>query len=264
MYKGKKFRIRPVEEIKDDITSARMHFGEHVHTVFLADGNSIIMKTPQLLEIINYCYAVFPNLERVTSYGSAKFVLKTKTVKDLKQLQKAGLKRLHMGLESGDDAVLEKVCKGATADQMVEASNMVKEAGIKLSQYVLLGVAGKNGWKQHAVNTAKVLNEMDPDFIRVRTLILKEGAPLYEDFQNGEFQSCSPEEILEETQVILENLDVTSQFYSDHVSNYANINGKLPDEKAQMLEELQNIQDRLEKDPEFKSWLLDPMRCLNL
>ena len=207
---------------------------------------------------------MFPNLERVTTYGSAKFVLRTKTVDELKQLRKAGLKRLHMGLESGDDAVLERVCKGASTDQMVEASNMVKEAGIELSQYVLLGLGGKSDWERHAVNTAKVLNSMDPDFIRVRTLIVKEDAPLFEDVKCGEFEPCGPEELLEETRILLENLEVTSQFCSDHVSNLANLNGKLPDEQEKMLTDLEKARKRLEDDPEFRAWLTDPMRCINL
>ncbi len=264
MYKGKKFKIRSLEDIKEDITSAKMFYGDNVSTIFLADGNSIIMRTPQLVEILNFCYGIFPNLERVTSYGAAKFVLKTKTVEELAQLRKAGLKRLHMGLESGDDAVLERVLKGASAEQMIEASKMVKEAGIEISQYVLLGIGGRKDWERHAVSTAKVLNAMDPDFIRVRTLVLRPGAPLFEDAENGEFLLCTPEEVLDETKLLIENLEVTSQFCSDHVSNYANVNGKLPEEKEKMLNNLENARKRIGSDPDFRAWLVDPNRCLNL
>ncbi|MCK5561627.1 MAG: radical SAM protein, partial [Thermoplasmata archaeon] len=166
--------------------------------------------------------------------------------------------------ESGDDVVLERVCKGATSAQMIEASNMVKAAGIELSQYVLLGIGGKKDWERHAKNTAKVLNAMNPDFIRVRTLVVREDAPLYEDAKNGIFNVCTPDEVLDETRIILENLDVTSRFCSDHISNYANLNGKLPDDQEQLLSELKTTRERLEQDAEFRAWLTDPMRCLNL
>lgn len=264
MYKEKRFRIRPVEEIKEDITSAKMFYGDSVRTIFLADGNTIIMKTSQLLEILNFCRAMFPNLQRVTIYGAARFVLKTKTVEELRLLRKAGLSRIHMGLESGDDAVLERIRKGATAQEMIEASNMVKDAGIELSQYVLLGIGGKKDWERHAVNTAKVLNAMNPDFIRVRTLVLRPEAPLFEEAERGDFIPCIPEEVLDETRVLIENLDVTSQFSSDHVSNYANINGKLPEDKEKMLAELEKVRIRVEEEPNFRAYLVDPNRCVNL
>ncbi len=264
MYKDKRFRIRPVTDIKKDITSAKMLYGDSVRTIFLADANSIIMRTSQLLEVLNVCYTMFPDLERVTTYGAAKFVLKTKTVKELTELRSAGLKRLHMGLESGDDAVLASIRKGATAEEMIEASNMVKEAKIELSQYVLLGIGGKKNWERHAINTAKVLSVMNPDFIRVRTLILRPGAPLFKDAQQGDFAACTPEQVLKETSVLIENLDVTSQFCSDHVSNYADINGTLPQDKEEMQRKLEKISKRLERDPDFRAWIVDPERCGNL
>jgi radical SAM superfamily enzyme len=169
-----------------------------------------------------------------------------------------------MGLESGDDNVLDYMNKGANAEQMIQASKMVKEAGIELSQYVLLGLGGKNGWKRHALESAKVLNEMDPDFIRVRTLVVKDEAPLSEDLMKGDFKPSTPELLLEETQTLIENLDVTSTFTSDHISNLANINGKLPEDKEAMLKELENTRHRLESDPAFRAWVTDPLRIINL
>lgn len=264
MYKDKRFRIRSLEDIKEDITSAKMLYGDLVRTIFLADGNSIVMKTSQLMDVLNFCYGMFPNLDRVTSYGAAKFVLKTKDVDELIRLRKAGLLRIHMGLESGDDEILKKIQKGSTAQEMIEASNMVKEAGIELSQYVLLGIGGKKDSKKHAFSTANVLNAMNPDFIRVRTLILRPKAPLYEDSLKGEFIQCTPQEVLNETKEIISNLDVTSQFCSDHVSNYANINGKLPQDKKRMISELEKIIERVDADLDFRARLLDPNRCINL
>ncbi|UCE75535.1 MAG: radical SAM protein [Methanomassiliicoccales archaeon] len=264
MYKNKKFKIRNVEDIKDDITSAKLLYGDSVRTIFLADGNSIIVRTPQLKEILAFCYGMFPNLERVTSYGAAKFVLKTKTLDDLKELRKAGLTRIHMGMESGDKKVLESIEKGATPKEMIKTSKLVIEAGIELSQYVLLGIGGKDAWKRHAYNTSNVLSAMNPDFIRARTLVLREGAPLFMDAQKGDFVPCTPEEVLKETQILIENLDVTSHFFSDHVSNYANINGKLPGDKARMLEDLSKVKKKVEEDPTFRAHLMDSNRCMNL
>jgi radical SAM superfamily enzyme YgiQ (UPF0313 family) len=264
MYKSKKFKIRSVEDIKEDITLAKMYYGDSVRTIFLADGNSIIMKTPQLVEILNYCYAMFPNLERITSYGAAKFILKTKSLDELKELKHGGLSRIHMGLESGDEDILKRIQKGNTPREMIDASLMIKEAEIELSQYVLLGIGGADYWEKHAVKTAAVLNEMNPDFIRLRTLILREEAPLYLDFKNGDFIPCTPKDVLIETRTILKNLDVQSHFLSDHVSNYANINGKLPEDKSKMLEKIDNVIEKVGSDPDFEAQLADPARCLNL
>ena len=264
MYKGKKFRKRPLEDIKEDIAGAKLLYGEHVQTIFLADGNTIAIRTDELLEILNFCYAVFPKLERVTCYGAAKFVLRTKTAEQLKKLRKAGLKRLHMGLESGNDEILGKICKGATADEMVEAGRMVKESGMELSQYVLLGIGGKELWKEHALDTAKTLNAMNPDFIRVRTLILRPDAPLWGRFKSGDFVPETEEEIVNETKLLVENLSVTSEFCSDHVSNIANINGQLPMDKARMIEVLNSLMEKAANLPQDREWAVDAdtARCL--
>ncbi len=261
MYKGKRFKIRLVEDIKEDILSAKTLYGDYVRTIFLADGNSIIMRTPQLLEIVNFCYAMFPNLDRITSYGAAKFINKTKSLEELRELRKAGLSRIHMGLESGDDETLKRIKKGSTAEEMIRASRMVMEAGMELSQYVLLGIGGSEHWREHALATAKVLNEMDPDFIRLRTLILKEGAPLWDAHKAGEFKPCSVEEVLEETSLILENLDVSSMFCSDHVSNYIMLDGKLPEDKEMLLKRLDAFYNELKNDPKLKAQLTDYDRC---
>lgn len=264
MYKGKKFRKRPVSEIKEDIVDAGRLYGDLVRTIFLADGNTIALRTEELLEIINFCYAMFPGLERVTSYGAAKFVLRTKTAEQLVQLRKAGLKRLHMGLESGNDEVLKEICKGATAEEMVKASRMVKEAGIELSHYVLLGIGGKELWREHALDTARVLNTMNPDFIRVRTLILRPDAPLYNKLEKGEFVPVTKQELLNELRLLLENLDVKSEFYSDHVSNIVNVNGRLPEDKEMMLKKLEEKINEIRQEPRDRDWAVDAegIRCL--
>ena len=210
---------------------------EGVKTAFVGDSDSLIMKAADLVEVIAFLYETFPSLERVTSYARAKTVLR-KTPSELKQLNDAGLTRLHLGLETGDDELLTFIDKGATADEMIEAGKRVKEAGISLSEYVILGMGGQARWKEHAEGTARVLNATDPDFIRVRTLIVFPGTPLQQAVDRGEFNQLSSDEVLREERLFIELLDVNSEFVSDHVSNYVSINGKLPENKREMLSQL--------------------------
>jgi radical SAM superfamily enzyme YgiQ (UPF0313 family) len=237
MYKGKKFRIKPVSEIKEDILLAKKFYGNTVESIFFPDGNTIIMKTVQLEEIFRFSHKTFPNLKRITLYASAKF-LKFKSIEDLKLLKIAGLNRLHKGLESGNDEVLKRIQKGADSELMIETGKMVKDADIELSEYVLIGIGGKELWREHAKDTAKVLNAINPDFIRLRTWVPVPNAPLYQDHQNGKFQLLSPYEALKETRLLLEKLDVTGLFLSDHISNYVNISGHLPRDKKNMLDRI--------------------------
>lgn len=267
MYKGSRFQLRPVAEIKEDITLLRQAteqvkawageagyqdqapqvavysgflwlYPGGARSAFLGDSNSLILKTDDFIEVLRFLYESFPTLERVTSYGRAKTVLH-KTPEELRRLKEASLSRLHVGLESGDDEVLKYMQKGATAAEMIEAGRRVKEARISLSEYVLLGLGGKERWREHALGTARVLNAIDPDFIRMRTLHLLPGAPLYEEWKQGYFQPASPAEVLLEEKLLLENLEVTSEFVSDHETNYLALNGKLPDTKANFLERLE-------------------------
>ncbi len=249
MYKGRKFSIRPLKDIKEDIIQARALYGaDSVRSMFLPDGNTIIMKTDELEEIFRFSHKTFPKLKRITLYASAK-ILKFKTLADLKRLEKAGLKRLHKGLESGNDEVLKRIQKGADAKTMIETGKRVKEAGIELSEYVLVGIGGKELTKAHAIDTAKVLNAINPDFIRLRTWVppiphslatsgkldkesLTSGkgpsvAPLCIDYLSGKFKLLSPHEALKEVKLFLENLEVDSLLLSDHISNFINISGKL-------------------------------------
>ncbi len=234
MYKGTAFRIRPVEEIKEDLRAAREAYGDTVETIFLPDGNTILMKTAQLIEILACARELFPRLKRVTSYGSARFV-NLKPPEDLRLLREAGLTRIHSGMESGDDVVLDRIQKGATAADIIAAGLKVKAAGMELSEYVLIGIGGRGRSREHAVASAAVLNAIDPDFIRLRTYIPIPGTPLYEEYRRGGFGLLAPHEALRETALFIENLAVTSRLYSDHASNFAYVNGRLPEDKAAML-----------------------------
>lgn len=237
MYKGKKFRIRPMAEIKEDIQAARKCFGDSFDSAFFPDGNTIIMKTAQLEEVFTFTRRTFPGIKRITLYASAKF-LKMKTLDDLKRLKASGLNRLHQGLESGNDEILKRIQKGADAQLMIDTGQKVKQAGIELSEYVLVGIGGRELWKEHALDTAKVLNAINPDFIRLRTWVPVPAAPLYKDYQNGKFQLLSPHQALAETRLLLKNLEVTSLFLSDHISNFVNLAGHLPRDKQGMLDKI--------------------------
>ena len=235
MYKDKRFRIRAVTEIKEDIDQAKTVYGDSVDTIFFPDGNTILMKTHELVEIISYAREVFPTLQRVTMYGSTKFIL-LKSEQELRQLKASGLNRIHSGMESGDDVVLTEICKGATGQQTVEAGLKIKAAGIELSEYIIIGIGGRKRSVEHAKNSARVLNQINPDFIRLRTFIPMPGTPIYEDYRRGEFQLLTPHEALRETRLLIEELDVTSKLYSDHSSNYAYVNGRLPAAKNKMFQ----------------------------
>ena len=238
MYRGSRFKIRKVTAIKEDLDLALDYYGDGVRTVFFADGNTIVMRTGQLVEIFNYTRKLFPRLERITLYGSARFVL-LKTVEELRELRAAGLKRLHSGMESGDDEVLRLLNKGTDSAGIIKAGKMLKEAGIELSEYVIVGAGGRGLWRQHAINSAKVLNEINPRFIRLRTFMPFPGAPLHDLYRQGEFDLLSPHAALRETRLFIEKLDnIDSELLSDHASNYWYVGGRLPGDKENMLREI--------------------------
>jgi len=235
MYKGIKFEIRDLEEILEDIESARELYGDRVRTIFIGDSNSLVAKTEMWVKILNTLLTSFPHIERVTSYARAKTIAK-KPLEDLTKIRQAGLTRLHVGLETGDQELLTEIAKGATPEEMIEAGKKAKEAGFEYSLYVLLGIGGEVKWEQHARGTAEVLNQIDPHFIRVRTFVPQPNSPLYEAMVEGRFQPASPESILKETKLLLEELQVTSQFLSDHISNLLPLHGKLPEDKEKMIQ----------------------------
>jgi radical SAM superfamily enzyme YgiQ (UPF0313 family) len=235
MYKHSKFEIRDLKEVLGDIELAKELYGERVRTVFVGDSNSLVVKTGTLLEILKALYEAFPRIERVTSYARAKTLAK-KPLSELEQLRRGGLTRLHVGLETGDRDLLHEIQKGATPEEMIEGGKKAKRAGFEYSLYVLLGIGGEEKWEQHARGTAEVLNGIDPDFIRVRTFIPQPDSQLYNAMLEGRFASPSPETILKETRLLLQELRVTSQFVSDHVSNLLPLHGKLPEEKERMIQ----------------------------
>lgn len=240
MYKAKKYRVRDLGEIREDVRMARLAWADPP-SVFLADGNTIAMRTDDLVQVLDYVTDAFPRAGRISCYGGARFI-RGRSVDDLRRLAEHGLKIIYMGLESGDDEVLHRVRKGVTSEDHVRAAAKVREAGIKLSTYVLAGLGGKERTREHAVNSALTLNRMKPDFIRMRTLVLMPGFPMDEERRSGEFEECSGREIALETRLLLEHLDVEgSYFLSDHVSNYLPLYGRLPGDREEMLAAIDRV-----------------------
>lgn len=244
--KGPKFKIRPVNEIKEDLLWAKNNYLYPIKTVFFPSGNTIIMKTEELIEILEYTKQLFPDIERITVYGSSQYIAR-KGLKDLKRIARAGLSRIHVGLESGDDVVLNHVKKGSSADIHVKAGKMVKQVGIELSEYVVIGLGGKKRIKEHIDRTVDVLNKIDPDFIRIRTFLPKVNTPILEEINSGEFQILSPHEALRETYRLIKNLKVNSRIFSDHYTNYISVNGKLSEDREFMLETIENALNKDKK-----------------
>lgn len=238
MYKGTRFKIRPVQEIKEDLLSAREHYGAFIESIFFPDGNTIIMKTDQLVEIFAYAHELFPQLQRITIYGSARFVNK-KSQADLIRLHADGLSRVHMGMESGDDVTLQKICKGTTSAEIIEAGLKLKAAGIETSEYYLVGIGGRERWREHAKNSARVLSAFSPDFIRLRTFAPERDTPILAEIEAGTFEYLSPHEALHEVRVLIENLHCdNSMVLSDHITNYWNVHGLIPRDRDKMLAEI--------------------------
>jgi len=241
MYKHLKFASKPLEEVRKDVLKARKIYGP-APTIFLGDSDSLVHKN--MPEIVSFIKETFPETQRITSYARAKTVLSRK-MEFLKSVRKAGLNRLHLGLESGDPVVLDRLCKGATPEEMALAGQKAKKAGFEISYYVLSGAGGHDRWKEHAVSSARVLNRAKPDFIRLRTLTIQHGTPLDKKLAAGEFSITPPLDRLKEVKIFIETLDIEDCFLaSDHLTNYLwaentviykGVSGTLPEEKERMV-----------------------------
>lgn len=281
MYLDMEFQVRSMKEIKEEIEDMARLVGEvkewaaqhgmadqvdnvalsrglpglldgEVRGVFLGDGNALIMKTRDLAEVIEALHEAFPALETVACYGMGRDIL-NKGPDELRHLREAGLNYIYMGLETGDDELLGIIDKGVSQRQMIDAGIKVKEAGMILSQYVILGLGGRERWQQHADGTAYILNRTEPDFIRPRTIAVLQGTPLFDMQSRGQFTMPSPQEILTEERRLLEGLDVTSEFQSDHHSNYLSLSGKLPEDKEYLIAAIDWV---LAQPPEVQGRLL--------
>lgn len=237
MYRDKRFHIRPMADILEDIRMAKAYYGD-VRRVFLCDGDAIIMRTNDLITILDTLYDTFPSLEKVTTYAGPRSTL-TKTPEELKLLREHGLARAYLGVETGSDELLRKVKKGVGAQQMLEAGVRLREAGMDLWVMILLGLGGREGSEQHILDTAAMMNEMKPRHLSALTLTLYPGTELYADYRAGKFQPITPMDSLREARLLIEKLEVDPlHFTCDHASNYVPLKGSLPEDKEQFLARL--------------------------
>lgn len=238
MYKDKKFRIRDTEEIMEDLILGRKYY-ENVRRIFLADGDALVIKTEELIKILQGIEVLFPECERIGIYGSPKSIL-NKSQEELLELKALGLGIVYLGVESGSEKILKDIKKGVDSAEMIEAGRKIVDAGIKLSVTLISGIGGKAFSTLHALESAKVLNEMKPHYIGLLTLLLEQGTKLYEDVKVGKFQLLSPKEVLEETRILVENLQVGNCiFRSNHASNYVALRGTLMEDKKLILKQIE-------------------------
>jgi radical SAM superfamily enzyme YgiQ (UPF0313 family) len=188
-------------------------------TVFIQDANSLIMPTDALVEVLRHLRRTFPSIQRVTTYARSKTIAR-KTHDELVAIREAGLDRLHVGLESGDDEVLRMIKKGVTAEGHIQGGRKAMEAGFQLSEYWMPGLGGGSLWENHALQTARVLNAINPHYIRSRPFVALPGTPMHAAVQNNEYTVLTPREQLQELKHMIEALDVTSRVCFDHAGNY--------------------------------------------
>jgi radical SAM superfamily enzyme YgiQ (UPF0313 family) len=290
VYKTRKFSLRSVDEIKQDIKTAKKitddikalswklgysgavndavistlfnQPGTNINkksiaawlyyqtdACFLQDADNLIMKTKDLVEVLTFLKEQFPDIKRITTYSRSRTVVR-KSVDALRQIRQAGLDRVHIGLETGYDALLKLMKKGVTAAQHIEAGKKLLEAGMEVSEYVMPGLGGQEMWREHAVETAKVLNQINPHFIRLRSLRVPGHVPLYEKLEDGSFSMQTDDMLAEELKRFIETLEgITSTVTSDHIMNLLEeVSGTFPDDKEKMLKIIQSYQALSESD----------------
>jgi len=251
-YRQKKFKIKPIERIEKDLQEARTY--GRVEKLFLCDGDAIIIPQPRLVEILKLVRHYLPTLDRIGSYANAKSILR-KSVEELKELRDLGMKILYLGVETGNTDLLKKIDKGATREQFAQAARRVKEAGIELSATVILGIGGIEKSIEHAMDTASLLTEMDPDYVGALTLMLVPQTPLYEDYIAGRFVLPDKIGFIRELYLMIANSNFTDCYFtSNHASNYLPIKARLPRQKEKVLKMIESVieeRDFSKMRPEF-------------
>ena len=237
MYLDKQFHIRPLKDVLTDLKMARAAY-RYVERIFLADGDALIVKTETLLEILRTIRDLFPECSRVTSYASARDIL-LKTPEELRQLREAGLEMVYLGLESGSERILKAINKGVTVEETIQACLKAREAGIRLSVTQITGLAGQDGMEENAVESARALSRIKPEYIGIMTLTLRRGTKMTADMEKGLFRRLTPKQIVEEMRMLVARLDSEGSILrSNHISNYVQLRGTMNRDQAAMLHQL--------------------------
>ena len=258
-YCGSKLQIRDVADVKSEIDALALFIRSGVRLpgtptvvyavgqdwdgkrIFLQDGDALVYPFPKLREVLQYLNEKLPSVERIGTYATPQDILR-RSVDELNELRQLKLGIFYTGLETGDDDLLQRIGKGVSSDQVIEAGKKVKEAGISFSVTVILGLGGIERSKKHVAGTARVLSEIDPDYVGALTLTLVPGTPLYEQCERNEFHPLSPFQSLEELKSIIDNSSFSDCFFSSmHASNYLSVRGKLPQDKEKMLKQLDKV-----------------------
>lgn len=254
MYKAKQFKVRKPEEVLEDLAWARSHYNR-VERIFLCDGDALCLANHKLLVILDYIKEHFPECERVTTYGRATDVIR-KTDEELRELKEHGLEMVYIGAESGSQKILNKVNKGETREELIEGVQRLEKAGIKTSVTFISGLAGPDDWEEHAIETGKMIAEMNASYVSLLTLMLQPPAPLLDDYREGKFKLLTAEEVLAETCLMLQYARPSKPcvFRSNHASNYVSLRGNLPMDNESMIASLKRcMKDRgLLKDERFR------------
>ena len=251
MYDDKHFSLRPMAEIREDLELARRVY-RRVDRIFLADGDALIRPTGDLAEILGLAYGLFPECERVTCYASPAS-LRVKSEDDLRLLRGRGLKMVYMGLESGCDAVLTRMRKGHDAAAIVAAGQKARRCGLALSVTAISGLGSVELWREHAVDTARAVSEMNPDYLGLLTLMVESGTPLETWVKDGSFTLLTAPEVLKETELFLRHVDSEGTvFRANHASNYLTLKGTLNGDRDALLSQLAAaLEGQRDLKPEF-------------
>ena len=251
MYDDKHFSLRPMAEIREDLELARRVY-RRVDRIFLADGDALIRPTGDLVEILGLAYGLFPECERVTCYASPAS-LRVKSEDDLRLLHERGLKMVYMGLESGCDAVLTRMRKGHDAAAIVAAGQKARRCGLALSVTAISGLGSVELWREHAVDTARAVSEMNPDYLGLLTLMVESGTPLETWVKDGSFTLLTAPEVLKETELFLRHVDSEGTvFRANHASNYLTLKGTLNGDRDALLSQLAAaLEGQRDLKPEF-------------
>lgn len=246
MYSDKQFRVRNLDEIKADLVEGS-RWRNQIRRIFLCDGDALVLKTSMLLEILETIRELYPDLDAVRVYASAQDILR-KSHEELCQLHEAGLEMVYIGLESGSDKVLEEVNKGITKAEMIAAAKAATDAGLRLSISIISGLGGQEFSREHILETADALNQMQPDYVGMLVLHAGNDTDMFRKIAEGTFRLPSATQVLEEMKLLIENLDLKHCYYtSAHASNYIDVRGRLPEDKEAMLRNIERLTELVRK-----------------
>lgn len=244
MYKDKKFRIRHKEEVLLDLDEMSEIYGELPLRIFLADGDALVLKTEDLLDILRYIKIKFPFCQRITAYATVQDILR-KGDEELALLKKEGLSMVYVGAETGDPVILTHVKKDVTVEQMIQAAEKLKRCGIKLSLTLISGLGGRERLKEHALESARLVSAMKPEYLGFLTLMLEKGAPILSEIRAGSMTLLTPDDVMEETKLFLSHVDSDGTIYrANHASNYLALKGTLNRDIPAMLAQVEEAEKR--------------------